>query len=55
MRSLGAGKMQRNGVEVFAEGNSLIAVARISGRDAVYGLKTITATGGEKTVVAQYR
>jgi hypothetical protein len=40
-------------MEVSVEGTSLIAVVRLSGHGAVYGLKTIVATVGEKTVVAQ--
>jgi hypothetical protein len=39
-------------VEIFAEGASLIAAARISGHGAVYGLKTAVTGTGEKTVAA---
>lgn len=48
-----AGTKQTEHVGVFAEGASLIAAARISGHGAVYGVKTIVVTAGEKTVVAQ--
>jgi hypothetical protein len=42
-------------VGIFAEGANLIAAARISVHGAVYGLNTVVATAGEKTVVAQHR
>lgn len=38
---------------VFAEGDSLIAAARISGHGAVYGLNTVVTRTGETTEVAQ--